>query len=308
MVGAIFWGAGAAAVLSVLPLSGWPSSSLLALETIAGVCAAGCCARVVGGSRLPGWTLHVDAGAATVLGGALAWLGAPQHVFFAVLYVWVAIFAVVYFSGLGALAHIGAIGAAYAVVLAAGPPVAHPVVTWLALLGTIAVAGGPLYGILSLLRADAREDPVTGIPNRRCWDNRLEEELARSRRTGTALSVVVADINGFKAVNDERGHEAGDRVLRELGRAWQAVARREDLLARLGGDEFALLAPGSDVLGARQVARRLAEALPGGLSVAVGVATWDGSESASELVRRADLSMFRAKRRGHRIVDVMRPS
>ena len=220
---------------------------------------------------------------------------------FADLYIWVAVFAALYFRLLAAIAHVCAAGAAYAVVLAVGPKVGAPAVAWLGLFGTVVVAGAVVLGILSLLRAAAREDPLTGLPNRRSWDERLEEELEGARRTGRALSAVIIDLDGFKAVNDRGGHEAGDQLLQELANAWQAVVRGGgDFVARIGGDEFGVLAPGSDALGVRRLAQRLGDALPASVAASIGVAIWDGTESASDLLRRADRAMYQTKLRQRR--------
>lgn len=155
--------------------------------------------------------------------------------------------------------------------------------------------------LASVLRTVAREDPLTGLANRRSWDERLDAELERAKRSGEAVSVVVADLDGFKAVNDAHGHHAGDRLLQATASSWRAATRGGgDFLARLGGDEFGLLLSGADEVGARGLARRLTEALPAGLSASVGVVTWDRVEGASDLVRRADRAMYHAKRRRRR--------
>lgn len=297
----IFWAGGAVAVLSVLPLEHWPRRSAVALVIVAGLCGISCGVRVVANRRLAPWTLHVDVGVATVLASVLAAIGATGHVAFADLYVWVALFAALYFRPAGLTAHIAGAGAAYAVALAFGPKVADPVAAWLAVFGTMAVAAAVVLGIVCSLRLAAKEDPLTGLANRRSWEERLDEELERSRRTGQALSVAMIDLDGFKAVNDRGGHEAGNRLLQELARAWQVAVRGGgDFLARLGGDEFGLLAPGSDATGVRRLAKRLGDVLPEGVSCSIGVATWDGTENALDLVHRADQSMYQTKLRHRR--------
>lgn len=307
-VAAIFWAGGAAAVVAAIPFGHWPHRSLLALVVIAGACGTALAIRVAAGDRLPRWTLHVDVGAATVLTSVLAAIGAADHVDFADLYVWVALFATLYFRPLEVLAQVGAAAAAFAVVLVFGPKVTNPVAAWMAVVGTVTVAAAVLLGLVSVLRSAAMEDPLTGLANRRAWDERLEEELARSRRTGQALSVVMIDLDGFKAVNDRGGHEAGDRLLQDLSRAWQAAVRGGgDFLARLGGDEFAILAPASDAIGVRRLAKRLGEVLPAGIAVSIGVATWDGTENASDLLRRADQTMYVTKLH-HRRGEGLRPA
>ncbi|HVA07259.1 MAG TPA: GGDEF domain-containing protein [Acidimicrobiales bacterium] len=298
---AIFWGGGALAALSVLPICPWPRDSLLALVSVAGFCTISFALRTIAGNRLPVWTLHVDVGLATVIIGVMAVAGVSNNVDFADIYVWVALFAALYFRPIGVLAHLAGIGVAYFLVVALGPTVPSPGAAWLSIVGTDSVAALVMVGVVGLLRSSADLDPLTGIANRRGWDKHLEVELERSRRTGQALSVAMIDIDGFKAVNDRDGHQAGDRVLQELANNWTVATRGGgDFLARLGGDEFGLLAPGSDATGIRSLARRLIDVLPQGVAVSVGVATWDGSEGASQLVRCADQSMYRSKSRHRR--------
>jgi len=305
---AVFWAGGFIAAISVLPFGHWTRRSFLALVAIAVVCSVAASARLAAGRRLPRWALHVDVGLATVLASALAAIGATNHVPFADLYVWVALFAVLYFRPPAAVAHIAGAGAGYAVVLAFGPGVANPWAAWLAVFGTVAVAAAVVFGLVSVLRVAAREDPLTGLANRRSWDERLGDELERSRRTGIALSVAMFDLDGFKAINDTSGHDNGDRLLQQLAHAWQAAVRGGgDFLARIGGDEFGLLAPGSDETGIRRLAKRLADALPDEVTVSVGVATWDRTENASDLLRRADGAMYQTKQR-RRSGEVPRPA
>ncbi|MFZ9889990.1 MAG: GGDEF domain-containing protein, partial [Myxococcota bacterium] len=103
----------------------------------------------------------------------------------------------------------------------------------------------------------AYRDPLTGLRNRRCFSERLDEELRRMRRHGEgSLSLLLIDLNGFKRLNDTRGHAAGDAALIAVGRTLEAMVRTEDLVCRLGGDEFAVLLPGTDLAGAEDVEER----------------------------------------------------
>ncbi len=294
---------GALAIASVLPLRHWPGASLVTLLVGIGVAVTMAALRVAIGERLPRWSLQIDVGLGNLLVSVVAAAGATEHVDLANLYLLVALFAVLYLPLRGALANLGAAGVAYAVVLGVGArPAEPPIVAWLSVFGTAAVLSAVVLGLVSVLRSTARTDPLTGVANRRMWDERLEEEMERSARSGAALSVVVLDLDGFKAVNDAGGHEAGDRLLQELARAWQAAVRGGgDFLARLGGDEFGLLAPAADEIAVHGLARRLAETMPDGVvSASVGVATWDRVEGSSDLVRRADRAMYQAKRRNRR--------
>jgi diguanylate cyclase (GGDEF)-like protein/PAS domain S-box-containing protein len=151
---------------------------------------------------------------------------------------------------------------------------------------------------LRVLEAQARTDPLTGLPNVRAWDEALSRELASSSRDGRPVCVAVTDLDDFKGYNDSRGHPAGDRLLRLAVAAWQQSLRAGDILARSGGDEFSVLLPNCRVEGAVVLAERLRTSTPLGRSCSVGVAAWDGKESAQELVARADRALYEAKASG----------
>ena len=293
---------GALAVASVLPLRHWPGYSFIALVAALVMALAIACVRLVVGERLPPWSLQVDVLLGNLFVSIITAAGASGHVNLANLYLLVEVLAVLYLPLRSALYHLAGAGVAYAVVLAVAPMTAEPpVIAWLSVFGTGAALAIVVVGLMSVLRGTAREDSLTGLANRRAWDERLEVELERAARHGTPLSVVVLDIDGFKSINDAHGHLAGDRLLQSAARSWRAMTRGSgDLGARIGVDEFGLLAPGSDELGAHALARRLAQALPEGVSASVGVATWDRVEGAANLLRRADRSMYQAKRRRRR--------
>jgi diguanylate cyclase (GGDEF)-like protein/PAS domain S-box-containing protein len=141
----------------------------------------------------------------------------------------------------------------------------------------------------------ATEDALTGLPNRRAWNKRLIEELARARRSGEALSVAMLDLDGLKERNDAQGHAAGDRLLTEVAGSWQIALRDVDYLGRVGGDEFAVILPGCGSGDRGAVIDRLSGAMPAGQSVSVGVATWNGEESAEDVLKRADDLLYEAK-------------
>lgn len=292
-----FWAGGVPAILGAAVLGSWSGGVLIFLVAVAGVCAVVAGVRILAGRRLPGWTVHVDAALATALASVLSLVGSSGHVNFADLYIWVVMFAALYFRPGGVLAHTLGVAAAYAAVLALGPWQPEPVLAWLTVCGTAVVPGMVVLGLVSILRSTSRRDPLTGLANRRAWDERLEEELARSLRTGQVLSIAVMDLDGFKAINDQGGHDAGDRMLQALARTWSSEVRDGgDFLARLGGDEFGLIAPGSSMTDIRRLTTRVCGVAPDGISVSTGAATWDGSEAARELVRRADQAMYRTKR------------
>ncbi len=150
------------------------------------------------------------------------------------------------------------------------------------------------------LREMTRTDDLTGLYNQRHFHDRLREEAARSRRQGEPLSMIVFDLDGFKQVNDKRGHLEGDRILKDFSTAIGDSVRREvDLCFRYGGDEFVLLLPGTTATRGNTVARRIVKAaaplVKDGVTASWGVAQLPKSGDASEFVRAADAAMFQMK-------------
>jgi diguanylate cyclase len=139
-------------------------------------------------------------------------------------------------------------------------------------------------------------DPLTGLPNRRVWDDALPRELARADRAGTPLAVGVIAVDGFEGYVDERGRQSGDMLLKELASLWPSELRDSDLLARYGEHEFALLLPDCGISDVQRVVDKVRTATPSGVTCSVGIATWDGLEEPSALVRRADAALVAAKR------------
>ncbi len=169
------------------------------------------------------------------------------------------------------------------------------------------------------LTEQALRDAVTGLPNRRALSERLGAALQRLRRHPGMVAVLFCDLDHFKDVNDTQGHEAGDRLLVEVAARMQAALRPEDTVARLGGDEFVAMAEGiDDADAAVQLASRLLDRINAPWvqgqtsyrpSVSIGVAmTEDPDVTTEELLRRADLAMYRAKERGRGRVEIYEKS
>ena len=249
--------------------------------------------------------LQVSVAASTLLVTVAVAVAIRGHVDLANIYLLTATFAILYLPPRAAVLQIAASALAYAVVLLAVRGLSGTsALDWLAVFGSVAILGAVLMSLVAMLRIAALGDALTGLPNRRSWDERLGREMERSRRTGQALSVMMIDLDDFKYVNDRQGHESGDRLLRSAASAWQAAIRGGgDFLARLGGDEFGILAPGLDGAHVHQLGQRVSRALPAEVSASWGAATWDGFESATELLERADRSMYEAKRRRERVED-----
>lgn len=155
---------------------------------------------------------------------------------------------------------------------------------------------------LTELEVMARTEELTGLPNRRAWDETLARELARARRNGLPLCVALLDIDRFKEYNDEHGHQAGDALLREAAARWRAALRTSDFLARFGGDEFIALLPDCTVEQGIGLAERLRAASPRPASV--GLAQWSGTGSGDDLVKRADAALYSAKTHGRDRLEV----
>lgn len=160
----------------------------------------------------------------------------------------------------------------------------------------------------------AGTDPLTGLGNRRAFDDLLEAEVGRARRHGDPLSLVLLDIDHFKAVNDRFGHQRGDRVLVEVGRRLVAIARRGETVARIGGEEFAWVLPRTPGAGAECAARRARDAVAsapfdvaGRLTISAGVCDLATADSAEEMVRVADRMLYRAKADGRDAVRCAAP-
>ena len=150
--------------------------------------------------------------------------------------------------------------------------------------------------LLEQLGEQAMIDELTGALSRREWRRQLELALARVRRSGVPLSVIVMDVDRLKQVNDNEGHAAGDALLRGVSACWASILRETDYLGRLGGDEFAVILEGADEREAMVVLQRLRDVLQAGESASGGLAAWDGAEDAGALVARADARMYVDKR------------
>ncbi|MFA7280440.1 MAG: GGDEF domain-containing protein [Sterolibacterium sp.] len=172
------------------------------------------------------------------------------------------------------------------------------------------------------LRVLATRDPLTGARNRRSFFELVEQEVARQRRSGEALTLMILDLDHFKQVNDDYGHLAGDQVLREVKAAIEHLLRLPDSLARYGGEEFCILAPNTDAGGGATLAERVRNGIAGltltiggknlqPVTASIGVATLAVGESVAnvdELLARADAALYQAKNAGRNRVVIAAPA
>lgn len=170
---------------------------------------------------------------------------------------------------------------------------------------TMGLVAGTLAAMIRIGRRDSTRDPLTGLGNRRMWDEAVEQQFSRSARRQEDLVVAVIDLDDLKGFNDTRGHAACDNFLANCARAWREALRPEDVLVRAGGDEFFLMLPatGSE-RAATTVIERLRAVVPEGQTFSAGIATWDGEEDPDALMRRADVALYSAKEAGRNRIAV----
>ncbi len=156
----------------------------------------------------------------------------------------------------------------------------------------------------------AETDALTKVANRRAFDHGLDRGIVLARTQGQPLAILMLDIDHFKRINDEFGHGVGDDVLRRLARELSKKFRTADLFARLGGEEFIAMLPGitlSDAIQRAQVLCELCTTLDFGLgrpvTISIGVAQWDGCETAAHFVERCDAALYAAKHQGRNRVE-----
>jgi diguanylate cyclase (GGDEF)-like protein len=301
-------GAGLGAISVALPPRAEGSDAIILILIV--VAAALGAVLVRSREALPDWLLGLAVGFGTILvtvatdqGGVSAGTADNE-----MLYVWICLLAFNFFTLPHAIAQLVLVGGCYAVLLVGGPT-GESVTRWVVSMTTLGVAGLLVYRLRSSrdrlvgeLSERARNDGLTGLLNRAALEERAGLELARARRDDSPLSLIVLDVDGFKSLNDSRGHPAGDQVLRAIAEALRRATRQVDAIARLGGDEFGVLLPGAGTEDAVLIANRLrllAERWrEAGTTLSAGVAESRGAEEFEDLWHAADAAMYEAKRAG----------
>jgi diguanylate cyclase (GGDEF)-like protein len=156
----------------------------------------------------------------------------------------------------------------------------------------------------------SQEDSLTGLYNRRRIRERLENEIQRATRYNTVFSVILADIDHFKAVNDQLGHQVGDQVLTKIAEIISTSVRATDLAGRWGGEEFVIISPGTDIDGGFSLAEKIRSRLEsielgeiGQKTASFGVTAFTKSDDVEEIIARADIGLYAAKQGGRNRVE-----
>ncbi|MEA2388196.1 MAG: hypothetical protein QOG41_969 [Thermoleophilaceae bacterium] len=273
--------------------------------------------------RLPIWGFQAVLATGTVLVEWAIWASGDTTSPYAMFYFWIAIYSFYFLSRVRASMQMAFIALAYSgALLTNGAIETTPVIHWAFVTSTLVVAGAfigvqraHVDRLIERLSSAARTDSLTGLVNRRGFEELFETELERARRSGRPLSTIVADLDGFKAINDRYGHAAGDRALEKLSTILQTVKRRVDTAARIGGEEFAVIAPDSDhhaaYILAERMRREVRETFTGDqipLTISLGVATFPRHGATPEaLIGGADEALYAAKKLGRDRTVVYNP-
>ncbi len=317
----LFIAAGVVGSLGVLlpHPSRYDAVGLLAIECSSFAAAA---VLLILSARTPDWVTTCGPFAATVLTSlAIIFTGTSTSAYL-LFYLWVAFYAFYFLPGrqavvlcLFAVSNYAAVvvGARLFGPVPSGEDANQDIPAFVLITGTIGVASVFLMRLrervgrlIEQLTDAASTDPLTGLLNRRGFQSVIDNELARSERGGHSFSLLLADCDFFKHLNDRLGHHAGDEALQAIGRLLELNKRRIDVAARVGGEEFALVLPETDQHEAFIVAERLRSrfgdtfsAQPVPLTMSLGVATYPAhGTSADELLRTADEALYAAKALG----------
>ncbi len=287
---------------------------LAAVAAAAGLIGA---ALALGGGRLPAWVYVAVPAAGTVLVSLALLFNGERNGGQAggdeMYYLWVVLYTSYFLGRVITAVHVALIAAAYAVTLIAIDPGSIGMSRWLSTVGLVVgsalvvrVLSERVGRLVAELKLAARTDPLTGLPNRRAFEEHFERAVARADRTHLPFALLLADIDEFKQLNDRDGHLAGDAALATLGRVLPAELRGDDIPARVGGDEFAVLLPELGAENAKDVAPRLTAAISrrmraagAPLTLSFGIAVFDrDGRTLDDLTRAADRALYAAKRMG----------
>ena len=274
-----------------------PDSPVALLSAVAVLGLAGGAVLWLLRNRLRGWAVHAAVVLASVIIALLAWQSATAVGVVALgpALIGVGLYAAHFFDLTAARCHAGLL-----VLLSTAGAIAAPpeqfTAAWVVVVVSVFAFTEVQGRLARTLRTAATTDPLTGVANRRAWEEETGRHLARAVRTGEPLSVAILDLDAFKQVNDRHGHGAGDALLRELTSGWSRRLRQADLLGRYGGDEFVVCLPATDGAGAQEILQQLEATHE--FAWSVGVATLRGGDDLAALLARADADLYLHKRSG----------
>jgi diguanylate cyclase (GGDEF)-like protein len=278
---------------------------------------------VLGRHHLPAWVPEICAYLCYVIVGFLIHVYDDPTSPFALFYLWMCVHAFYFLPWRRAARQLAFIAVAYGVTLVTMPGTAFPWLRWSITLATasvictmVAILKLRVNTLMTQLTDTAVTDLVTGLPNRRAFDDAVTREMERADRSAEPLSLVLADLDRFKEVNDNLGHQAGDELLRRLAAVLEDCRRRTEPAMRLGGDEFALLLPNTEESGAHLFAERLRLAVrkefagdPIPVTMSLGVATYPvHGADLNTLFHAADSAVYAAKGQGRNRSVVYAPA
>ena len=305
-----FYLAGAALGALSLALPHSRSTDVVGVVVVVAVALVGSAPLLAGAKFLPAAAIPGFLLAGSLLITAAVYFDGHTGSVYAFFYVWVGVEAFYFLNRRLATLQVMLAGAAYGWALSVVPGDGIAEQRWLLTIGTAMVAGllvayqrDRIGALVHKLTDAARTDPLTGLLNRRGFEETFKAELERARRSQHPLSIVAGDLDGFKLVNDRLGHHAGDEALQALAQDFSKWKRRIDVAARVGGEEFALLLPDTDERGAFLVAERLRRAVqrtfseqPLPITISFGIASWpDHGDETEVLLRAADEALYAAK-------------
>jgi diguanylate cyclase (GGDEF)-like protein len=220
----------------------------------------------------------------------------------AVLFVWPVLWTAYFFGRKGAVLIVACVAVSDGLALLSLPAEEVSIDRWLDVMGTVAIVAGVVHVLAESLSTEARVDKLTGLLNRRGFDERAAVERARAQRHDDVIAVVAFDLDYFKRVNDEWGHETGDRVLSRLGEILRNEMRETDVVARMGGEEFTALLPNAGPEEGHEFAERVRAAcarddgsgLPR-VTLSAGVAAERQPATLESVLQRADTALYSAK-------------
>jgi diguanylate cyclase (GGDEF)-like protein/putative nucleotidyltransferase with HDIG domain len=322
--GAYLFGSGAtlALIWLFLPVSGDVDTN--AMLAMVGASYAMVALLIGGYDRIPEWGFRAFLFGFTLIVSGMIYYSGKSASPYSFFYVWAALYALYFFKASDAARHVLFMGFCYAAVLVAHHWTNHSIgdfaiavedsaAQWTIAFGTLVVATGlfgllkeRLDGLIDRLTNAVKTDPLTGLLNRRGFEEAFELEVERARRLESPLTLLVGDLDRFKMLNDRLGHPAGDRALELLGEALTAGVRRIDRVGRMGGEEFALILPETDEHEGYVLAERLRAKIRANfendlfpLTISFGVASYPthGATTAS-LLKAADQALYTAKEFG----------